>query len=72
MLSHIVKRGVAHLQSMSPEHMDKLQQDAELYENAGQGMEVSPQAILPVLVTGAIVLLILASVSLRPATTTTY
>ncbi|KAJ7147700.1 hypothetical protein C8R43DRAFT_889559 [Mycena crocata] len=60
MLSHIVKRGVQHFQSMSPEYMGKLQQDAELYENAD--MNVSPQEMLPVFITGAIVLFILASI----------
>ncbi|KAJ7779341.1 hypothetical protein DFH07DRAFT_950405 [Mycena maculata] len=62
MLSHIVKRGVARLQAASPEYIAKLQQDAELYENAGPGMEVNPQEALPVLITGLIVLLILASI----------
>jgi hypothetical protein len=51
--------------------MAKLQQDAQLYENAGPDMEVSPQEMLPVLITGFIVFLILASVSLLPTTTTT-
>ncbi|KAJ6496898.1 hypothetical protein DFH09DRAFT_1001997 [Mycena vulgaris] len=62
MLSHIVKRGIVHLQSASPEYIAKLQQDAELYENAGRDMEVNPQETLPVLITGVIVLLILASI----------
>ncbi|KAJ6517758.1 hypothetical protein DFH09DRAFT_1264681 [Mycena vulgaris] len=62
MLNHIVKRGVAHLQAASPGYMAKLQKDAELYEEAGPDMEVSPMESLPVLFTGIIFLLILASI----------
>ncbi|KAJ7110568.1 hypothetical protein C8R44DRAFT_800238 [Mycena epipterygia] len=62
MLNHIVKRGIEHFQTASPEYIAKLQQDAELYENAGRDMEVNPQETLPVLITGVIVLLILASI----------
>ncbi|KAJ6517785.1 hypothetical protein DFH09DRAFT_1373536 [Mycena vulgaris] len=62
MLNHILKRGVAHLQAASPGYMAKLQKDAELYEEAGPDMEVSPMESLPVLFTGIIFLLILASI----------
>jgi hypothetical protein len=69
MLGHIVKRGVAHLQAMSPEYMAKLHHESELYQNTWRDMEVSRQEVLPVLITGVIVFLILASVS--PLYTTT-
>jgi hypothetical protein len=62
MLHHIVKRSIAHLQGVSPEYMAKLQQDAQLYEDAGPDMEVDPREALPVLITGVIVFLILASI----------
>ncbi|KAJ7271500.1 hypothetical protein C8J57DRAFT_1319150 [Mycena rebaudengoi] len=62
MINHIVKRGIAHLQAASPEYMAKLQQDAELYEKAGPDMEFSPIEMLPVLITGVIVYLTLASI----------
>ncbi|KAJ7507079.1 hypothetical protein B0H11DRAFT_2271607 [Mycena galericulata] len=62
MLNHIVKRGVAHLQAVSPEYLAKLQEDAELYEKAAPDMEVSPSESLPVLITAAIFFLILASI----------
>ncbi|KAJ7260665.1 hypothetical protein C8J57DRAFT_1720019 [Mycena rebaudengoi] len=63
MINHIVKRGIAHLQAASPEYMAKLQEDAELYEKAGPDMEFSPTEMLPVLITGVIVYLTLASIS---------
>jgi hypothetical protein len=72
MINHIVKRGIAHLQAASPEYMAKLQEDAELYEKAGPDMEFSPTEMLPVLITGVIVYLTLASVSLRSTIATTY
>jgi hypothetical protein len=62
MLNHIVKRGVAHFQAVTPEYMARLQEDAELYEKAGPNMEVSPIETLPVLFTGIIFFLILASI----------
>ncbi|KAJ7877952.1 hypothetical protein B0H14DRAFT_2712134 [Mycena olivaceomarginata] len=62
MLGHIVKRGMAHLQGVSPEYMAKLQADAELYDNAGPEMEVNPSESLPVLITGIVVFLILVSI----------
>ncbi|KAJ7859797.1 hypothetical protein B0H14DRAFT_3863955 [Mycena olivaceomarginata] len=62
MLNHIVKRGVAHLQALSPQYLAKLQTDAELYEDAWRNMEFSPIETIPVLITGAIMLLILASI----------
>ncbi|KAJ7454023.1 hypothetical protein B0H11DRAFT_2070033 [Mycena galericulata] len=62
MLNHIVKRGVAHLQAVSPEYLAKLQEDAELYEKAAPDMEVSPSESLPVLITAVIFFLILASI----------
>ncbi|KAJ7309134.1 hypothetical protein DFH08DRAFT_1088310 [Mycena albidolilacea] len=62
MLNYIVKRGVAHLQAAAPDYMARLQEDAQLYEKAGPAMEISPIETLPVLFTGIIVFLILASI----------
>ncbi|KAF7373030.1 hypothetical protein MSAN_00510500 [Mycena sanguinolenta] len=61
MLNHIVKRGVAHLQAVTPDYMARLQEDAQLYEKAGP-IEISPMETVPVLITGIIVFLILASI----------
>ncbi|KAJ7916364.1 hypothetical protein B0H13DRAFT_1710864 [Mycena leptocephala] len=62
MLGHTVKRGVAHLRAVSPEYMAKLHQESELYQNTWRELEVSRQEVLPVLITGVIVFLILASI----------
>jgi hypothetical protein len=72
MLHHIVKHGVAHLQAPSPQYLAKLQTDAELYEDAWRNMEFSPIETIPVLITGAIMLLILASVGLLSTIATIY
>lgn len=66
-VSHLVRRGVAaaheHFQGVNPEYMDKLQQDAELYEQAGPHMQVNPLDFLPVVLTGLVMVLLIASVS---------
>ncbi|WPG99960.1 Hypothetical protein R9X50_00278300 [Acrodontium crateriforme] len=63
---HVMRRGVeaahSHFQQASPEYIAKLQQDAELYEQAGPEMELSPEQFLPVLITAIIAVLIMASV----------
>lgn len=64
-ISRIVRRGVQHFSGVSPEVMQKLQQDAQLYEQAGPEGEVNPMEFLPVLITGLIVMLLVASVSRR-------
>lgn len=65
-VGHLAKRGLdaaqAHFAGPSPETMARLQHDAELYENAGPGSEVKPQELLPILITGAIALLLIASI----------
>lgn len=62
-----MKRGVTaardHFQQASPEYIAQLEQDAELYENAGPGNNVKPEHLLPVIITGIIVMLVIASVS---------
>ena len=67
LFNHLARRGFeavqTHFQQPSPEYMQQLQHDAELYENAGPQMEVKPAEMLPVLITGLITLLIVASVS---------
>lgn len=65
-ISHMVRRGVQHFSGVSPEVMQKLQQDAQLYEQAGPEGEVNPMEFLPVVITAAIVMLLIASVSAQP------
>jgi hypothetical protein len=64
MLTHILKRGVAHLQTASPssDYIVQLRADAELYNNAGP--EIKPLEAVPVLVTGVVLFVILGLVSL--------
>jgi hypothetical protein len=66
-VGHVVRRGVEHAQkhfqnaAVSPEIMAKLQHDAELYDQPGSE-SISPMAVLPVVITGVITLLIIASI----------
>ncbi|KAJ7046437.1 hypothetical protein C8F04DRAFT_988152 [Mycena alexandri] len=62
MFTHIVKRGVAHLQAATPEYIAQLKADAEVYEQAGPEMEVNPIETLPILITAVFFLLLLASI----------
>ncbi|KAK5126144.1 hypothetical protein LTR85_011500 [Meristemomyces frigidus] len=65
-LGHVVKRGVEaaqhHFSGPSQEMMDQLNHDAELYEKAGPEMQLNPRELLPVLITGFIALVIIASI----------
>jgi len=62
-LGHIVRRGVQHFSSLpADDRISQLNRDAMLYENAGQEMEINPREMLPILITGFIVLLITASI----------
>ena len=60
----LVKRGVQHAQEYYTKqaYVEKLEQDAQLYEDAGPEMEVKPKELLPVLITAIIALLIIWSV----------
>ncbi|KAJ7796581.1 hypothetical protein B0H14DRAFT_2914037 [Mycena olivaceomarginata] len=63
MLGHVVKRGMAHLQDVSPEYVAKLEEDSQLYGNSDYGMVfIDPRAVLPVLITSTVVFVILASI----------
>lgn len=66
-LGHLAKRGYEaaqhHMRGPSPEMMAKLQHDAQMYEHSGPQMEVKPWEMLPVIVTGFLTLLLIASVS---------
>lgn len=68
-LGHLAKRGYEaarhHMRGPSPEMMAKLQHDAQMYEHAGPEMEVKPWEMLPVIVTGFLSLLLIASVSAK-------
>lgn len=65
-IGHVVKRGMHaakhHFSGPSQEMMDQLNHDAELYEKAGPEMELNPSELLPVLITGFIALVIIASI----------
>jgi hypothetical protein len=61
----IVKRGAQLAQEhyTKKAYVEKLEQDAQLYEDAGPEMELKPKELLPVLITAIIALLIIWSVS---------
>lgn len=65
-LGHLAKRGYEaaqqHIRGPSPDMMAKLQHDAQLYDQSGPEMEVSGWEMLPVIVTGFLTLLLVASV----------
>lgn len=65
LVSHIARRGVQLAQEhyTKKAYVEKLEQDAQLYEDAGPEMEVKPQELLPVFITAIIALLIIWSVS---------
>ncbi|KAJ7627344.1 hypothetical protein FB45DRAFT_1004818 [Roridomyces roridus] len=62
MLNHIVIRGVAHLQDVSPEYIAKLEADRDLFGNSGYDLEVSQSQMLPVIITSVVMFLILFSI----------
>ena len=64
LVGHLVRRGVQHVhhQLTKQEYVDKLEQDAQMYENAGPEKELKPQEFLPVIITGIFALLIIWSV----------
>jgi len=65
-IHHVVKRGMAaaqqHFGGPSPEYLAQLNTDAQAYENAGPEMEIKPQEMLPVIITGLIAMIIIASI----------
>ncbi|USW53619.1 hypothetical protein Slin15195_G069380 [Septoria linicola] len=65
-LGHLAKRGYEaaqqHIRGGSPDMMAKLQHDAQLYDQSGPEMEVSGWEMLPVIVTGFLTLLLVASI----------
>ncbi|KAJ7688794.1 hypothetical protein B0H14DRAFT_3051754 [Mycena olivaceomarginata] len=67
MLGHIVKRGMAHLQGVSPEYMAKLQADASCMTMRSE-MEVNPSESLPIRYTLGDVVASLAMIE-SPSTT---
>jgi hypothetical protein len=60
MIGHVVRRGLEHFHGATD--LDRLQQDAQLYENAGPEMQVKPQELLPVFITAVIALFLIASI----------
>lgn len=69
-LSHVVRRGVAvaqeHFTGASAKTIEKLQHDAALYDAAGPEMDMDPSEFLPVILTGLLILVFLASVRTGP------
>ncbi|KAK4543171.1 hypothetical protein LTR36_005720 [Oleoguttula mirabilis] len=65
-IGHVVKRSMQaaqdHFSGPSQEMIDQLNHDAELYEKAGPEMELNPRELLPVLITGLIALVLIASI----------
>ncbi|KAF2716975.1 hypothetical protein K431DRAFT_256503 [Polychaeton citri CBS 116435] len=63
---HLVRRGLeaaqSSLQGASPEYLQQLQHDADLYENSGPHGEIKPAEMLPVIITGVVLALVLASI----------
>lgn len=58
-LTRLVRRGLEAV----PGNLEQLQFNAGAYERAGPEMEVKPEQMLPVLVTGLVFILLIASVS---------
>jgi len=62
-VGHIVRRGVQHFSSLpADDRIAQLNRDAVLLENSGPEMEIHAREMLPILITGVIVLLITASI----------
>ncbi|KAK5684131.1 hypothetical protein LTS10_003995 [Elasticomyces elasticus] len=64
LISHVMRRGVQaaqeHFNGIDPAQITKLQQDAELYEQHGKG--INPMEFLPIVITGIVCLAIIASI----------
>ena len=62
LVGHVVRRGLQHVQEQYTKqaYVEKLEQDAQLYEDNGQ--EVKPMELMPVFITALIALLIIWSV----------
>ena len=64
-IGHIVRRGIQHAQKHftgREEYMNKLRQDAQLYEQDGPEMELKPRELMPVIITGVVAMLVIWSV----------
>ena len=64
LVGHVVRRGLQHIQDnySKKAYVEKLEQDAQLYENSGPEMELKPKELMPVFITAVIALLIIWSV----------
>ena len=64
LVGHLVRRGMHHVhQHLTKEQIvNKLEQDAQLYEDAGPEMEIKPREFLPVLITGIVALFVIWSI----------
>ncbi|KAK3721692.1 hypothetical protein LTR37_002857 [Vermiconidia calcicola] len=63
-VGHLVRRGMqhAHQHFTKEQYVNKLEQDAKLYDDAGPEMELKPQEFLPVVITGLVALVMIWSV----------
>lgn len=69
LVSHVVRRGLQQVQqhyTTKQAIVEKLEQDAQLYENSGPEGEVKPNELLPVFITAIVALLIIWSVRRTP------
>lgn len=64
LVHHLVRRGVqqVHHHLTKEQYINKLEHDAELYENAGPDMEIKPQEMLPLVITAIVAGLIVWSI----------
>jgi hypothetical protein len=64
LVGHVVRRGLQHVQEhySKKAYVEKLEQDAQLYENSGPEMELKPKELIPVFITAIIAVLIIWSV----------
>ncbi len=64
LVGHVVRRGLQHVQEQYSKkaYVEKLEQDAQLYENSGPEMELNPKELIPVFITAIVALLIIWSV----------
>ena len=64
LVGHVVRRGLQHVQEhySKQAYVEKLEQDAQLYEDAGPEGEVNLNELLPVFITAFIALLVIWSV----------
>lgn len=66
-IGHLVRRGIQAATNPNEQRIQQLQVLAQKYEEAGPAMEVKPWEVLPVVITGIVFMLLLASVCIPTA-----